>query len=110
LHSAPRPPPSPVPVRTACSATAIDVYFCPHGHPAVPSLKFPAFAPPHIEIYRACSHANGAQLGYGDSNSGSFAKTCKAVPLAATAFKGQSGLSTTARKITAVSRAWPSSR
>jgi hypothetical protein len=51
-------------------------YFWPQGHQAVPSVKFPPYAPPHIEAYAA----SGAQHGFFDSNGAlSFAKTCKQV-------------------------------
>jgi hypothetical protein len=88
------------PTRTECGATAIDVYFWPHGHPAVPSFGFPAYAPAHIEIYRAGSRANSAQLAFADAKGGGFAKTCKSLPPASTSFKGSTGSATTARKIT----------
>jgi hypothetical protein len=36
-----------------CSVTKIQIFFWPHGHGAIPQIGFPAFAPPHLEIYRA---------------------------------------------------------
>src|SRR3954464_7582004 len=45
-------------VRVNCKASAIDVYFWPHGHPAVPAYKFPASPPPHLEVYRRGSPAS----------------------------------------------------
>jgi hypothetical protein len=38
----------------ACTGVnAVDVYFWPQGHGVVPQIGFPAFAPPHLELYRA---------------------------------------------------------
>ena len=49
-------------------------YFWPQGHPAIPSIGFPAFATPHVEMYTAA----GKQVGYLDSTGAqSFSKTCK---------------------------------
>jgi hypothetical protein len=65
------------------------VYFWPHDHPAVASLRFPAYPPPHIEIYKAGSVVNGAQLAYADVKSAGFAKSCRSVGTTSLAsFKG----------------------
>jgi hypothetical protein len=62
--------------RYSCGAKAMKFYFWPQGHQAVPSVKFPPYASPHIEAYAA----SGAQHGFVDSNGAlSFAKTCKQV-------------------------------
>src|SRR5919108_381411 len=54
--------------RMACNVKKIDFYFWPAGHGAIPKLGFPAFAPPHMEIYKAKSVANSAQLGFMNAN------------------------------------------
>jgi hypothetical protein len=62
--------------RAACGIKQFDVYFWPHGHPEVPALGFPAYAPPHLEIYLRGSVANAAQRGYVDASTAGFAKSC----------------------------------
>ncbi|HWQ02406.1 MAG TPA: hypothetical protein VN449_09860, partial [Gaiellaceae bacterium] len=39
--------------RYSCGAKAMKFYFWPQGHQAVPSVKFPPYAPPHLEAYTA---------------------------------------------------------
>jgi hypothetical protein len=65
--------------RVACRAKAIDIYFWPKGHPAIPSLGFPAFRSPHVEVYRAGRVAGTAQLAYLSAKGAAFAKSCKNV-------------------------------
>jgi hypothetical protein len=67
------------PPRVSCGGTVnkIDIYFWPHGHPAVPSIKFPKFSPAHVEVYKAGSVANAGQLGYLDVKNWGPAKACK---------------------------------
>jgi hypothetical protein len=48
-----------------CSASPTFVLFWPHGHPAVKSLGFPSFPPPHVEVYRNNGHGN-ASFGNAD--------------------------------------------
>jgi hypothetical protein len=67
------------PQRVDCGLKAFDIYFWPHGHPAVPSLGFPAFAPTHLELYVKGSLANTATKSVVTSTGGGFAKTCKKV-------------------------------
>jgi hypothetical protein len=67
------------PQRVDCNLKAFDIYFWPHGHPAVPSLGFPAFAPTHLELYVKGSVAGNATKSVVTTTGGGFAKTCKAV-------------------------------
>jgi hypothetical protein len=39
-------------VRGLCNSKGVDIYFWPQGHPAIPAIGFPAFAPTHTEIYK----------------------------------------------------------
>ena len=49
-------------------------YFWPQGHPAIPSINFPAFATPHLEAYTSA----GKAVGFVDATGAqSFSKTCK---------------------------------
>ena len=51
-------------------------YFWPQGHDAVPSLKFPAFKPPHLEAYTT----GGPFDAFVDASGAlSYAKACKKV-------------------------------
>jgi hypothetical protein len=70
------------PQRVDCGLKAFDIYFWPHGHPAVPSLGFPAFAPTHLELYVKGSVANNATKSVVTTTGGGFAKTCKRVAAA----------------------------
>ncbi len=65
--------------RVACGAKALSILFWPQGHPAIPSVNFPSFPPPHLEIYRTGAGYPGANfLGYlGQSGQASFRPTCK---------------------------------
>lgn len=68
-------------VRGICTATTgLDVYFWPQGHPAVPALGFPPFAPPHVEFYRArdVSNATG-YLAFAGPRDFNLATSCRAV-------------------------------
>ena len=53
-------------LRGQCSSTSVDIYYWPQGHPAVPALGFPAFAPAHVEFYKSRDVANAGQLAYTD--------------------------------------------
>lgn len=46
-------------VRSNCAARGITLYFWPKGHSAIPSIGFPAFATPHLEVYTSA----GKQIG-----------------------------------------------
>jgi hypothetical protein len=59
-------------VRGVCSTTGVDVFFWPQGHPAVPAIGFPAFAPAHVEFYRARDIRGAAQFGYMDLTQGAL--------------------------------------
>jgi len=59
-------------VRGVCSTTGVDVYFWPQGHQAVPAIGFPAFAPAHVEFYRARDIRGTAQFGYMDLRQGAL--------------------------------------
>ena len=59
-------------VRGVCSTTGVDVFFWPQGHPAVPAISFPAFAPAHVEFYRARDIRGTAQFGYMDLTQGAL--------------------------------------
>jgi hypothetical protein len=62
-------------VRGVCNATGIDVYFWPQGHPAIPAIGFPAFAPMHAEFYRARDVSNAGALGYMDFTNASISSS-----------------------------------
>lgn len=47
--------------RVLCPGGATTILFWPHGHRAIPSIRFPAFPSPHIEVYKT-----GAAYGHGD--------------------------------------------
>jgi hypothetical protein len=83
--------------RVVCGGKALDFYFWPQGHPAIPKIGFPAFAPPHMEIYRGGSVANNAELAYIGTSSAAFAKSCRPVGDMVTKWGGGTAQSTTAR-------------
>jgi hypothetical protein len=76
------------PPRVACGAGVkkVDIYFWPHGHPAIPSLKFPKYSPTHVEVYKAGSVANGAQLAYLGVKAWGPSKACKEARMGAVKF------------------------
>jgi hypothetical protein len=41
--------------RVNCSKKDVTVLFWPHGHQAIPSLGFPEFLLPHLEVYKTAS-------------------------------------------------------
>jgi hypothetical protein len=63
-------------VRGVCNAKGVDFYFWPQGHPAIPAINFPAFATPHLELYKARDVSNAGQLGYVDARNGGLAASC----------------------------------
>jgi hypothetical protein len=52
------------------------VLFWRHGHPAVKSLGFPSFPPPHVEVYRNghgnASFGNADFVGFVSATGGLF--------------------------------------
>ena len=71
--------------RVTCGLTKQATFlFWPLGHPAVPSVGFPEFLFPHLEIYRpGAAYPNSNFLGFAAFANGQaatqFAKTCKSV-------------------------------
>lgn len=63
-------------VRVTCKTRGIDVYFWPHGHPAVKVYKFPKLAPPHLEVYRRGSFASRSFFIFVSAASYNYANTC----------------------------------
>ncbi len=53
-------------VRGLCNAKGVDIYFWPQGHPAIPAIGFPAYAPTHTEMYKPHDVSNTGQLAYLD--------------------------------------------
>src|SRR3954447_4329197 len=53
-------------VRGLCNSASVDLYYWPDGHPAVPAVGFPPFAPAHVELYVARDVTNAGQLAYMD--------------------------------------------
>ena len=51
--------------RIACGVKALDFYFWPKGHPAIPALGFPEYPTPHLEVYTGAAPGRlGQQLAY----------------------------------------------
>jgi hypothetical protein len=69
--------------RVACQARAIDVYFWPAGHEAIPGFG-PRYRPAHLEIYTARNAKPSGFLGFVGATGASFARSCRAVGDAAT--------------------------
>lgn len=59
-------------VRGVCNTRGVDVFFWPQGHAAIPAIAFPAFAPAHVEFYRAREIRGTAQFGYMDLTQGAL--------------------------------------
>jgi hypothetical protein len=55
-------------VRGACRTNAIDIFFWPQGHPAIPAIGFPAFSPAHVEFHRARDPSNAGAVAYMDAS------------------------------------------
>ena len=53
-------------LRGQCNSKSVDIYYWPEGHPAVPTIGFPAFGPAHVEFYKGHDISNAGQLGYMD--------------------------------------------
>jgi hypothetical protein len=66
-----------------CSTETPVVLFWPRGHAAIPSLGFPAFRTPHVEVYRyqaATTYRNANFVGYADgTGKSSLNPACKRV-------------------------------
>jgi hypothetical protein len=63
-------------VRVNCKASAIDVYFWPHGHPVVPAYKFASYPPAHLEVYRRGSPASKNFFVFLSGTAFNYANTC----------------------------------
>jgi hypothetical protein len=51
-----------------CGLKSYTFLFWPHGHSAVPSVKFPAYPVPHMEFYKpGNTYPNANSLGYTDA-------------------------------------------
>jgi hypothetical protein len=69
-----------VAARGVCSAKGVDIYFWPQGHPAIPAIGFPAFAPTHTEFYKPHDVSNAGGLAYMDATQAGLSSTqCSAV-------------------------------
>lgn len=76
---APAAPSRPLARGAVCAGqSSVDVYFWPRGHPAVPEIGFPAFAPPHLELYRAHDVSNAGFLAYADATRANTSAACAA--------------------------------
>src|SRR2546421_1211761 len=87
--------------RVRCGVSTLTFLFWPQGHQAIPSIGFPAFPVPHLEVYRTDpTFPNGNQVAYAGLTAdrtragGAFAKSCAAV--AARSFKPMPSARTTA--------------
>ena len=66
--------------RASCgTAKQYRFLYWPKGHPAIPSVGFPAFAPPHFEAYSGggSKFPNSQSAGYASAGGAGFAKKCK---------------------------------
>src|SRR5438132_6440942 len=87
--------------RVTCGVSTLTFLFWPQGHQAIPSIGFPAFQVPHLEVYRTDpAFPSGNQVAYAGLTAdrtragGAFAKSCAAV--AARSFKPTPSVRTTA--------------
>ena len=80
-----------------CSQKRYTFLFWPHGHPAVPSVNFPAYPVPHIEFYKPGSSYPGSNsLGYIDAQGhGGFSNKCGKVARGTVGSKVPKAASTT---------------
>ena len=76
--------------RATCGVRSLTFFFWPNGHNAVPSINFPAFPYPHMEVYKSGAAypdaAEVAAIGFGStgqpySGLASSCKTVKAKPI-----------------------------
>ena len=64
--------------RVVCPGGATTVLFWPHGHPAIPSIRFPAFPSPHIEVYKTgLRYVNNDFRAYVGPGAGSWGPQCR---------------------------------
>ena len=70
--------------RVDCGAKALTFLFWPQGHNAIPSIGFPSYPPPHMEVYKpaAGTYPDPNELAVIEFTAsgqtvGGFAKTCK---------------------------------
>jgi hypothetical protein len=84
------------------TAKTFTYLFWPAGHPAIPSVGFPAFPVPHLELYvgAAGTYPGSAAAGFLSASGGGFAKTCKAAKLGRLAPATRPTTSTTTGAIT----------
>jgi hypothetical protein len=64
--------------RVNCSKKDVTVFFWPHGHHSIPSLGFPEFLLPHLEVYRSGSaYPNANELALVQADGGTaYSRTC----------------------------------
>lgn len=70
-------------IEAQCNSKSGRYMFWPHGHPAVPSIGFPAFPIPHLELYRGTgkSFPDSAEDAYIDATGAAgAAKRCRSTP------------------------------
>jgi hypothetical protein len=68
-------------VTVNCDQKSYTYLWWPHGHAAIPSVKFPAYPIPHMEFYKPGStYPNSNSLGYADARGGGgFSSKCRKV-------------------------------
>jgi hypothetical protein len=68
-------------IEAQCNSKTGSYLFWPHGHPAIPSVGFPAFPTPHLELYsgqRTKSFPDAAEDAYIDATGAAgAAKHCR---------------------------------
>jgi hypothetical protein len=66
---------------TDCATTTYRILFWPKGHKAVPSVGFPAFATPHVEVYSGTGKKflDAQQVGYEDATTEKISTTAPCV-------------------------------
>jgi hypothetical protein len=66
------------PARVVCGGGSTTVLFWPQGHAAIPSVNFPAFGPPHIEVYKSGARYPDADFrGFVGPGGGSWGQQCR---------------------------------
>jgi len=64
--------------RVVCPGGSTTVLFWPHGHPAIPSIRFPSFPSPHIEVYKTGpQYVNNDFRAYVGPGAGSWGPQCR---------------------------------
>ena len=75
--------------RIACVVRALDFYFWPQGHPAIPALGFPEFPTAHLEVYTAAPAGRlGRQLAYVSATDFKLVQGCPEKGATATRWDG----------------------